>query len=150
MALSKDDLQQIRDVVIEVVAPMFEYQTEYLGGRMDGLETRMDGLETRMVGIESRMDKSEKTSETFRHEVNVRFRALEEKLDEQTLTIQERIENISEDIDLLFELSRKYEAGTEQEKEFMRLTIERQVPILYRSLETIAKKAGVKLPVPSD
>lgn len=61
MALTKDDIQQIKDVIIEAVAPMFEYQTEYLGGRIDRLEARMGS-------IESGMDKSEKTFETFRYD----------------------------------------------------------------------------------
>lgn len=156
MALTKEDIELIRQVIVETVAPMFEFQTEELGGRIDKLEARMDSLEHRMESLEHRMDslenrvgKLEKSFENFRYEVDQRFRALEEKLDDQTLTIKDHLENIREDIDLLFALVRKYEHGTPEQQEFMKLTVERQVPILYRSLEAIAKKAGVSLPLPA-
>ena len=170
MALTKEDIELIRQVIVDTVAPMFEFQTEELGGHIDKLEVRMDSLEVRMDSLEARMDslearmeslehridsletrvgKLEKSFENFRYEVDQRFRALEEKLDDQTLTIKDHLENIREDIDLLFALVRKYEHGTPQQKEFMKLTVERQVPILYRSLETVAKKAGVSLPMPA-
>ncbi len=147
--LTQDDLKLIKQAVVDTTAPMFEM----VFGRFDGLEGRMDKLEGRMNGLEGRMDGLEKEFQSFKIYVEGRFvdieqrlRELNQKIDDQTATFQERIENISEDIDLLAKLSTKLEKGTAAEREFAQLTLDHQVPILFRQLQTIAKKAGIKLP----
>lgn len=132
MALTKDDLAQIRDVVVDVVTPMFEY----LGARMDSLETRMDSLEHNL--------------EDFKYEVSKRFRALEEKVENLDNSLSERLENVIEDVNLLASLvdRMQQERISPAEKAFLKLTVEKQVPIVYRALEKIAHESGIPLPVP--
>ena len=62
MSLSKEDLGDVRDIVIDaleaLVLPRFdslEHRMDRLEGRMDGLENRMGNLEVRMDGLEGRM-----------------------------------------------------------------------------------------------
>jgi len=170
MAFTTDEITQLKEMmvatIIETVAPMFEHQTEELGGRMDGLENRMgsleskmgslegrmDGLENRMGSLEGRMDGLENEFHSFKVYVEGRFvdidhrlRELSQKIDDQTATLQERIENMSEDIDLLSRLAAKLDSDNKAESDFARLTIDHQVPILFRQLQAIAKKAGIDL-----
>lgn len=128
MAFTKEELKQIGNVVVDVTTPMFEQVFE----RLDGVESRMSGLER---------DLSD-----FKSEVRQRFEKLEQKIDDQTMTIEDRLKNMNEDIEFLYKLTDMLDHGTPAEKKFAKLTIEKQVPILYRSLEAIAKKAGVQLP----
>lgn len=53
---------------------------------------------------------------------------------------------MEQDITFLYQLVEKLEHGTPAEKKFAKMTIEKQLPIMYRSLQAIAKKAGVELP----
>ncbi len=142
MAFTKEEVKQIGDIVVEVTTPMFEMVIEKIGG----LETRMDGLETRMDGLEIRMSNQERETSDLRSEIRHKFELLEQKLDDQTLTIQERLGYMEQDITYLYQLVDKMEHGTPAEKKFAKMTIEKQLPIMYRSLQAIAKKAGVELP----
>ncbi len=135
MAFTKEELKQIGDVVVEVTMPMFEQIFERFGG-----------VDARLDGIDARLDRVEGELRDFKDETRSRFTALEQKLDEQTLTIQERLDNMQEDVEYLYKLADKLENGTPVEKQIARMTIEKQVPLLFRSLEIIAKKAGVPLP----
>lgn len=160
MSLTKDDIAQIRDVVVDVATPMFEHVIETLGGRIDGVESRLDGVESRLGGVEfrlgnvesrldgveSRLGGLESEFRSFKAETRSKFSALEERLEDQTLTIQERLGHMEHDITFLYKLVDKMEHGTPAEKKFAKLTIEKQVPVMYRSLQAIAKKAGVELP----
>ena len=150
MALTKGDLQQIQQVIVDTVGPMFVHQTEELNGRMDRLENRMDGLESRMDGLESRMDGLEKSLKDFKYDVNQRFIALEEKINNLESSLTERIENLTEDINLLYSLvdRMQHEQISPGEKAFLKLTVEKQLPIAYRALEKIAHESGIPLPVP--
>ncbi len=139
MTLTKADIKQVGEIVVEVTTPMFEHVIEVLSERMDGLDGRMDKLEGRMDGLESEL-------RDFKTETRTRFTALEQKIDDQTLSIKERLDNMNEDIEYLYKLVDILEHGTPAEKQFAKLTIEKQVPLLFRSLKTIAKKAGVELP----
>ncbi len=143
MAFSKDELDQLQNMmvstIVDVVGPMFVQQTEELGGRIDRVEGRMDGLETGLADFQA------KTEQHF-SSIEQRLRELNQKIDDQTATLKDRIENMSEDIDLLAQLATKLDNGTKAERDFAKLTLEHQVPILFRQLQAIAKKAGVKLP----
>ena len=143
MALTKGDLQQIQQVIVDTVGPMFVHQTEELNGRMDRLENRMDGLESRMDGLE-------KSLKGFKYDVNQRFIALEEKINNLESSLTERIENLTEDINLLYSLvdRMQHEQISPGEKAFLKLTVEKQLPIAYRALEKIAHESGIPLPVP--
>ena len=140
--LTQDDLTLIKQAVVDTTAPMFEMVFE----RFDGLEGRMDRLEGRMDGLENELYSFKISVEGRFVDIDQRLRELGQKIDDQTATLQERIESISEDIDLLAKLTTKLEKGTVAEREFARLTLDHQVPILFRQLQTIAKKAGIKLP----
>ena len=155
MALTKEDLDQIQQVIVTTVGPMFEQQAEYfdtrmdsLDTRMDSLDTRMDSLDTRMDSLDTRMDSLERELRDFKSSTNTRFAKLEQKIDDLTLSVTERLDNLTEDVNLLFSLVEKLQYGSAAEKAFLELSVKRQVPILYHALERIARESGVSLPTP--
>lgn len=146
MAFTKDEIKQIGNVVVEVTTPMFDHVIDVLSQRMDGIDSRIDGLENRMEKFDDRVGSLSEELREFKAETRAKFAVLEQKLDEQTISIRERLDSVNEDIEYLYKLVDVLEHGTPAEKQFAKLTIEKQVPLLFRSLKTIAKKAGVELP----
>ena len=153
MAFTKEEVTQIGDIVVEVTTPMFEHVIETLGGRIDRVELRLDGVESELHDLQSEFSNLQSEFSNFqsefrdlKSETRSKFAALEQKLDDQTLTIQERLGYMEQDITFLYQLVEKLEHGTPAEKKFAKMTIEKQLPIMYRSLQAIAKKAGVELP----
>lgn len=142
MALTDEDLTKIQ----ALIAPMFEYQTEYMDGRFSALETRMDGLETRVGGLENAVTKLDRDFNSFRYEVDARFKALEAKLDDIHASLQSQIENLREDVDLLFKLVGRYSDGTPEQQAFVGMTVEKQVPVMYKLIVKIARENNIKLP----
>ena len=158
MTLTKDDIRQIGEVVVEVTSPMFES----LGERMDKLEVRMDGLEVRMDGLEVRMDKLEFRMDSlensmsnleqelsdFKSEVRTRFSTLEERINHMVAKNQNIFDNIDEDIRFIYQLIEKHEKGSAAEKEFAKETIIEHLPAIYKAVILVAKDLKVPLPKP--
>ena len=134
MALTKEDLKLVGEVVVEVTAPMFEMIFE----RFDKLESRMDKLE-------SRMDTLEREFRDFKSYVSARLAALEEKIDLLQEEHVSRFENIDEDIRMLYRLVDKLEHGTKSEKLFAKKTIIKHLPAIHKAVTLIAKEYDIKL-----
>ena len=108
MSLSKEDLSDVRDIVIDaleaLVLPRFdnlEHRMDRLEGRMDGLENRMGNLEGRMDGLEGRMGSIEGRMgnlEVGQHEQTRQIRALSDNIN----NIDRRLKALEADIKELY------------------------------------------------
>ncbi|TAH33316.1 hypothetical protein EYC58_01650 [Candidatus Saccharibacteria bacterium] len=134
MSLTKDDIQQIGAIVVEVTTPMFEM----LGGKIDNLEGRMGSLEGRMDSLENEL-------RDFKAEVRTSLATLEEKIDRLEASHTNRFENVEDDVQMLYTLVNKLEHGTKEEKIFAEQTIVRHLPAIYKSVMIIAKKHNISL-----
>ena len=134
MSLTKDDIQQIGAIVVEVTTPMFEM----LGGKIDNLEGRMGSLEGRMDSLENEL-------RDFKAEVRTRLATLEEKIDRLEASHTNRFENVEDDVQMLYTLVNKLEHGTKEEKIFAEQTIVRHLPVIYKSVMILAKKHNISL-----
>ncbi len=134
MSLTKDDIQQIGAIVVEVTTPMFEM----LGGKIDNLEGRMGSLEGRMDSLENEL-------RDFKAEVRTSLATLEEKIDRLEASQTNRFENVEDDVQMLYTLVNKLEHGTKEEKIFAEQTIVRHLPVIYKSVMILAKKHNISL-----
>lgn len=134
MSLTKDDIQQIGAIVVEVTTPMFEM----LGGKIDNLEGRMGSLEGRMDSLENEL-------RDFKAEVRTSLATLEEKIDRLEASHTNRFENVEDDVQMLYTLVNKLEHGTKEEKIFAEQTIVRHLPVIYKSVMILAKKHNISL-----
>lgn len=148
MTLTKDDLRQIGDVVIEVTSPMFEHVVERIDGverRLDGVETRLDGVEKRLDSVETRLGSLERELRDFKSEVRSKLSALEERIGTVEYTYAYRFDNVEDDIRLLYRLVEKLEHGTKAEKQFAEEAIVEHLPAIHKALVLIAKKHKINL-----
>lgn len=156
MSLTKDDIALLRDMMVqtimEVVGPMFEQQTEDLGGRIDKVEGRMDKLEGRMDKLEGRMDKLEnevhdlqREFRDFKSYMTSRLDALDTKVDHLEELYNQRFGYVEEDVTTLYQLVQKLEDGTKEEKVFAEKAIVKHLPAIYRAVTAIAKKYNLDL-----
>lgn len=127
MSLTKDDIQQIGAIVVEVTAPMFEQ----MGERFDRLETELHDFKAEM--------------NDFKAEVRTKLATLEEKIDRIESSHTDRFENVEDDVQMLYTLVNKLEHGTKEEKIFAEQTIVRHLPVIYKSVMIIAKKHNISL-----
>lgn len=134
MSLTKDDIQQIGAIVVEVTTPMFEM----LGGKIDNLEGRMGSLEGRMDSLENEL-------RDFKAEVRTSLATLKEKIDRLEASHTNRFENVEDDVQMLYTLVNKLEHGTKEEKIFAEQTIVRHLPVIYKSVMILAKKHNISL-----
>ena len=151
MTLTKDDIRQIGEVVVEVTSPMFESlgeRIDKLEVRMDGLEVRMDKLEFRMDSLENSMSNLEQELSDFKSEVRTRFSTLEERINHMVAKNQNIFDNIDEDIRFIYQLIEKLEKGSAAEKEFAKETIIEHLPAIYKAVILVAKDLKVPLPKP--
>ena len=144
MTLTKDDIRQIGEIVVEVTSPMFEG----LGERISGVEGRMEGLEGRMEGLEGRMDNLEHEFRDFKSEVRTRFSTLESRIDHINTKNQNIFDNIDEDIRFIYTLIEKLEKGSAVEKKIAKQTIVEHLPAIYKAVVLVAKDLKVPLPKP--
>jgi len=124
MSLTKDDLQQIENIVTKaisqslelIIIPFVEAKIDELDrkltGRIDRLEERLDSLEYRMKGLENRMD-----------HVDERVQELKKKLDERFLTLHDKIEENTVLVGYYFEQCATKEQVNDHEGRLKRLEI---------------------------
>jgi len=117
MALTKDDLKQIGEVVVEVTAPMFEE-------------------------VYGRFDKSEKELQDFKHETHHRLSSIEQRLD----TIESKLDGLDEDIRALYKLVDQLQKAKGKDKKFLKLNAEKRVLKAYQDFQAAAKELGISLP----
>ena len=144
MTLTKDDIRQIGEIVVEVTSPMFEG----LGERISGVEGQMGGLQGRMEGLEGRMDNLEHEFRDFKSEVRTRFSTLESRIDHINTKNQNIFDNIDEDIRFIYTLIEKLEKGSAVEKKIAKQTIVEHLPAIYKAVVLVAKDLKVPLPKP--
>ncbi len=137
MALTKDDIRQIGEIVVEVTSPMFET----LGERISGVEGRMEGLEGRMDNLEHEL-------RDFKSEVRTRLSTLEARIDHLATKNQNIFDNIDADIRFIYTLIEKLEKGSATEKKFAKQTIVEHLPAIYKAVVLVAKDLNVPLPKP--
>lgn len=153
MALTKQDLADIKEVVVDAVnesfevlsAPRFdalETRMDRLEGRMDGLEGRMGGIEGRMDGLETRMDRQEKEFRAFRDETNAHFG----RIDTQLQTLTDKVSMLDDDVKALYGLLEAYQQASPGDKVFAKLSLEKKLLKLHTELLETAKQAGISLP----
>lgn len=138
MALTKDDLKQIGQVVVAVTSPMFED----IIVRIDGVENRLDGVEGRLEKVEGRLEKVENSLDSFKNETHHRLSALEKSSE----IIERKIDMLDEDVKSLYKLIDRIEKTQTGDKKFLQLDLEQKVLRLYRELQATAKQAGISLP----
>ena len=157
MSLTKQDLTDIRDVVLDALdvavnprLDSLEAHVDRLDLRMDSLETkvdrlegRMDGLEGKMDGLESRMDNLEgkmSAQELAQRETNRHLGSIEKTIE----NIDGRLMAIEADVKQLYRMS-----GTEKTvafgKKFSALPPEQKLRTLHGELLNLAKQLHVEL-----
>lgn len=124
MALTKQDLTDIRVVVIDAINESFEALS---APRFDALEQRMST--------------QEKELRSFKNEVYARFGQMDTKLQELT----DKITMLDEDVRALYGLLDEYKATVPGKKGYARLTIDKKMDILHSELHKTAKQAGITL-----
>lgn len=142
MSLTKDDIKQIGEIVVEVTSPMFEMvfaRFDRLEGRMGNLESRMDSLENRVSGLENEF-------RDFKAETRSRLAVLEQKIDDLTASHSARFENVEDDIRLIYKLVNKLENGTKEEKLFAKQTVVKHLPAIYKAIVLVAREQKITLP----
>lgn len=144
MTLTKDDIRQIGEIVVEVTSPMFET----LGERISGVEGKVGGLEGRMEGLEGRMDSLEHELRDLKSEVRTRLSTLEARIDHLATKNQNIFDNIDADIRSIYTLIEKLEKGSATEKKFAKQTIVEHLPAIYKAVVLVAKDLNVPLPKP--
>lgn len=139
MALSKQDIGQIRQVfndgIEALVLPRLDGIDERLVGideRLDGIDDRLDKLTIRVAQIES----EQRNTNTMLRELTTRVDVLESKL--------EALENDIKDIYLMLHAMTKKERSSKHA--FASLGVEEKLVKLHSELLETAKQAGVKLP----
>ncbi len=132
MALTKNDLKQIGQVVVEVTAPMFEQVYERFDSVETNLNTKIDSVEKSLT---TRVDK-------FEHETHHYLSGIEQRLD----TIESKLDGLDEDIRSLYKLVDQLKKSQGNDKKFLKLDVEQKILRLHADLLSTAKQAGVSLP----
>lgn len=145
MSLTKQDLSDIRGVVVDAINESFEVLSvprfDALEARMDRIETRMDRIELRMDSFEARLERQEKELHDFRDKVQVRF----DQMDAQMQELNAKITMLDEDVKTLYALLESYKTVSSDQKAFTRLSIEKKLATLHTELHKTAKQAGIDL-----
>lgn len=149
MSLTKQDLSQIRTIVVDTVNDAIETlispRFDSLERRMDGLEKRMDALEERMSGLEGRMDGLEGRMdglEIQQRETNKRLTSLEQQVN----NVDGRLKAVENDIKELYLLVTKQDHPYIGAKAYLALTDSKKIQILHGAVTSLAKHVGIKLP----
>jgi chromosome segregation ATPase len=140
MSLSKQDLEDVRGVIIETVRPLLD---EVINPRFDVLEERMDSLEGKVDGLEDKVDKLDgriDRLETAQNETSRRLTSIESKID----TIGGRLEAIENDIKELYSMTAARDTGLD-DKKIEGMAVGQKLQALQRELDTLAKQYNVKL-----
>lgn len=127
MSLSKQDLSDIRDVVLDALDVA-------VNPRLDSLESKVDSLENRMDSMEGRMA----AQESAQHETNRRLGAIESQLD----SMDGRLEALEADVKELYAMVGGHATGG---KSFGRQTPERKLRLLYAEVTALARELHVEL-----
>lgn len=142
MSLTKQDLTDIRDVVLDAlevaVNPRLdnlEIKVDRLEGRMDGLEGQMEGLDRRMEGLEGRMA----AQESGQRETNHRLSSIEASLE----NIDGRLLALEADIKQLYKMLGAKNVALS--KKFSALPPEQKLRTLHGELLNLAKQLHVEL-----
>ena len=148
MSLTKDDIKQIGQIVVEVTSPMFEQ----MGERFDRVETELHDFKREMTDFKHEMTdfKSEMTDfkhemTDFKSEIRTKLATLEAKIDRIATSHTDRFENVEDDVHMLYTLVRKLEHGNKEEKLFAEKTIVQHLPAIHKAIMIIAKKNNISL-----
>lgn len=154
MSLTKQDLADIRGVVVDAInesfevlsAPRFDALESRMGGlegRMDGLEGRMDRLEGRMDSLDGRMDglDGQMNSQTIGIlETNRTLRSVVDRLD----AIEADIKRLKNDVMALYQLTATPILPAFS-KTFDKLSNEDKVRTLHAHTLALAKQLNIEL-----
>lgn len=141
MPLTAQDLDQITRVVVSITAPMFEQVLERhdkLDGRMGKVETRMGKQQARIDSLDVRASMLYLEFRGFKSDMPARLKNVQNEIDGQTLSIQDRLANMDEYIELSHKFTNRLESDTPAERYFAKLPLDHQAAILYCSLKSIA------------
>lgn len=93
MSLTKDDLQQIKNVIQEVVPEIVE---TVVGPRFAAIDKRFDGIDSKFVAIDQQLAAIREDHERFARSVADDFHALNhrfDRLDEDNTVIKEIVKD---------------------------------------------------------
>lgn len=133
MSLTTQDLQDIRNVVVDAINESFEVLST---PRFDALEERMDRLETRMDRLETKTQ----ALETAQSQTNRRLEAIETKLE----VIEADIETLKNDVEALYELASKPMLPALDE-EFEKLSKQDKLYVLRSYIYKLAEQSNIQL-----
>lgn len=140
MALTNQDLADIRSVVVDAINESFELLS---APRFDALETRMDRLEARMDRLEVRMEKLEVqvgNLEVRMTSVERRVGAIEARLEK----IEADMETLKNDVEALYRLA-VTPLPTSLDEEFEKLDNKEKLRVLRSHLFKLAEQSNIKL-----
>lgn len=129
MSLTKDDLTDIRTVILEALEVAVNPRFDSLESKVDKLEGRMDGLEARMLAQES-----------AQRETNHRLTSVEAKLE----NVDGRLQAIEADVKELYGMVGKVVPAS-FDKDFAKLSPEQKLHKLHAHLHTLARHMQIEL-----
>lgn len=124
MTLTKTDLQQIRDIVIEGFEVM--------------AVPRFDALEEKISRMDRRLEEVGEDVAYLKSEVNI----LKKRFDE----LDGRVTALENDVKEIYKLLTQTETLTEEERRLQNLTLEKKILLTHKSCLHLAKEAGITLP----
>jgi predicted nuclease with TOPRIM domain len=132
MSLTKQDLTDIRTVVLDALEAVVEPRFDALEGRMDNVEGGLDKVEGGLQGLE----REQATT-------NQRLSSLEQKVD----NLDGRLEALENDIKALYEMTPPSARQTHvASPSYKKLSQQDKLVVLNQELLALAKAAGVSLP----
>ncbi len=138
MSLTKQDLVDIRGIVIDAIDTLVTPRFDRLEERMDKLELRMQALEERMDVLEKRMG----TLEVNQEEMNLRLTRIEFGMGD----IRGRLEAVENDIKALYRLVKKQAHPTIGSKTYRALPDTKKILVLNTAITALARELDVHLP----
>lgn len=137
MSLTKEDLSQVRDVVVEAIQ-------ELILPRFDEHDKRLTAIEQDVRGLKEDVRVLKDDVRVLKDDVRV----LKEQMREVGVSIgriEGRLEAVEADIKELYDLL-DTQKPSYADKQFAKLSVERKVLNMYEDVKLLAQEAGVALP----
>jgi chromosome segregation ATPase len=163
MSLTKDDLQQISEIVNGIVSGAIESsETRILGvinefassvdERFNQVDERLDRVEGRLDKVESRLDKVETRLDSVEHEiVQLKFTVKDntehlENLMFRVNSVENQLSAINSDLDEIYTKIAKLEKAPKSVEKKLRAEIAEDILSVNEKVKLVAEQVGVKLP----
>jgi chromosome segregation ATPase len=131
MSLTKDDIDQVRDVVVSAIEALVIPRFDEHDKRFDALEKRFDSLEERVDALANDVvDLKKDMREAKNHLAN----------------IEGRLEALEADIKELYGMVEKIQRHNGARKSFDKLSFEQKTIQVYEDIRALAQEAGIALP----